>query len=102
HKKIYLLQCSHDSSIHCASKLSIDEYLDNYLYKAKKGDLVVIHPEERSLKFLILIIKYCLKNKVDIIVSIKNLLKYDNYDSSINQFDTLSSTSLKKLLHVQK
>jgi hypothetical protein len=102
HKKIFLLQCSHDSSILCASKLSINEYLDNYLFKAKKKDLVVIHPEERSTKFLFLIIKYCLKNKVDIIVSIKNLLKYDNYDSNINQFDTLSSTSLKKLLHVQK
>lgn len=102
HKKIFLLQCSHDSSILCASKLNIDEYLDNYLYKAKKRDLVVIHPEERSLKFLILIIKYCLKNKVNVIVSIKNLIEYNNYDSNINQFDTLSSTSLKKLLDVQK
>ena len=98
--KIYLLQCSHDSSILCKAGLSIDEYLQEYLFKAKENDLVVIHPEERSLKIIFIILKHCFRNKVGFDFSIKTLLKYHNYERNHDQFRTLSSTSLIKLINV--
>ena len=100
YNKIYLLQCSHDSSILCASQLNIQDYLSSYLYESKKNDLVVLHPEERSLKFIFLVLSHCLKNNIDLDVSIKNLKSNQNYSRDSFQFKTLSSTSLDKLLNV--
>ena len=92
---IILLQCSHDTSIYCKSKISEDIYIKQLFQNVSNQDLVVFHPKERNAKFISKILKIKKKYNFNLKVSISNL-SFKNYNDLI----TLSSTSKDKLLSV--
>lgn len=96
HKKyneIIIMQCSHDSSILCESKMQFQEYFDTLIKNYSKNCILSIHPEERGIRAILYILKFCIKNKATTVVSINNLKNF-NFD----KIYTLSSSAQYKLI----